>query len=288
MHRKNPHFKKYDLNRLATFVPQLKELIIKNKKGEPSINFSDPKSVSLLNEALLKAHHGIEIWDSNTENLTPAVPGRCDHLLYMRDFLKNQKIILHLKINVLDIGTGASCIYPIVGTSMLDWHFVASEAHEDSYKAACKVVKDNPERMAKVEIRRQADKSKIFTNIIKPDEKFMLTICNPPFFKSIEDSQKETYRKNKNLRISKTNKKNFGGLSHEIWYPGGEFEFIKTMIDESVLFKTQVRWFSSLVAKEDNLKKLIRYINKKKKIKHHVVEFKHGNKTSRILAWQPR
>jgi 23S rRNA (adenine1618-N6)-methyltransferase len=39
---------------------------------------------------------------------------------------------------VLDIGTGASCIYPILGQTVYQWHFVASDIDPISINTAKK------------------------------------------------------------------------------------------------------------------------------------------------------
>ena len=56
------------------------------------------------------------------------------------------------------------------------------------------------------------------------------------------------------------------------------------MIYESVHFKAQVKWFSSLVSKKDNLKPLLSHL-RKVKATYQITEMKHGNKVSRILFW---
>nr|MCU0350663.1 RlmF-related methyltransferase [Flavobacterium sp.] len=61
--------------------------------------------------------------------------------------------------------------------------------------------------------------------------------------------------------------------------------FITNMIYESVHFKAQVKWFSSLVSKKDNLKPLLLHL-KKVKASYQIVEMQHGNKVSRILFWK--
>lgn len=113
-----------------------------------------------------------------------------------------------------------------------------------------------------------------------------MTICNPPFHSSKEEANKGTIRKNKNLGIEDSKKPtlNFGGVNSELWCEGGELTFISNMIYESVHFKTQVKWFSSLVSKKDNLKPLFSHL-KKVKATYQIVEMKHGNKVSRILFW---
>ena len=287
MHPANPHKDSYDLKSLIVLVPALRDYIIKNKSQKDSIDFADPKAVHLLNEALLKGHHGITKWNNNHQSLIPAVPGRCDHLLYLRDFLMTDDLQSEEKPTILDIGTGANCIYPILGISLFDWNFIASESNQQSYKSASQIKEDHPDTLENIDLRFQPNDNHIFKGIILPTDKITATICNPPFYSSKEESQKVSLRKSRRLKQIR-NQRNFRGLDHELWYPGGEYAFVKKMIDESTHYNDQVSWFSSLISKETNLKRLIRYLNRKKIFSYKVIEFSHGNKKSRILAWKTK
>jgi 23S rRNA (adenine1618-N6)-methyltransferase len=56
------------------------------------------------------------------------------------------------------------------------------------------------------------------------------------------------------------------------------------MIQESVLYQKQVKWFTTLVSKEDNLKSLSKSLEKyQAKIK--IQEMTQGQKVSRLLCW---
>ena len=285
MHPDNPHLGSYDLDALIAIEPRLKAYLTKNKRQEDSINFFIPEAVHLLNLALLKAYHKIIYWHEEQKHLTPAVPGRCDHLLYLRDFLFEKDMDIKQPPKFLDIGTGASCIYPILGTDLFECSFVGSEVNPLSFRLAQEIITKNQIPATRIELRQQTNPEQIFEGIIKEGEYFEATICNPPFYRSKAESQKETQRKLRQLK-SKNQQRNFRGLDHELWYSGGEYGFIARMINESAKFKNQVFWFSSLVAKESNLKRLIRHLNKQKKIRYEVINFSHGNKRSRILAWQ--
>ena len=51
---------------------------------------------------------------------------------------------------------------------------------------------------------------------------------------------------------------NFGGQQQELWCEGGEVAFILRMIAESKGFGRQVKWFTTLVSRGDNLPPLYR------------------------------
>jgi 23S rRNA (adenine1618-N6)-methyltransferase len=58
------------------------------------------------------------------------------------------------------------------------------------------------------------------------------------------------------------------------------------MIEESVLFQNQVDWFTCLVSKKDNVKKLIDVIEKCDAKEHKIVQMAQGAKASRFIAWR--
>ena len=54
LHPRNINKDSYDLNSMTESYPELKEFIIPNKIGKTTVDFSNPKAVKILNQALLK------------------------------------------------------------------------------------------------------------------------------------------------------------------------------------------------------------------------------------------
>jgi 23S rRNA (adenine1618-N6)-methyltransferase len=94
-------------------------------------------------------------------------------------------------------------------------------------------------------------------------------------------------RKVKNLRgkVGKKVQLNFGGQSNELWCDGGELAFIQKMIKESIVYKYNCFWFTTIVSKEEHLKVLILALKKARVADRKIIQMAHGNKKSRILAW---
>ncbi len=112
-------------------------------------------------------------------------------------------------------------------------------------------------------------------------------MCNPPFHDSEESAIKGNLRKTKNLNKSKSPKTNlnFSGQQSELWCDGGELAFISRMIEESVLYSSQILWFTCLVSKKENLFKLTSLLKNAKAIEVRTIDMAQGQKISRILAW---
>lgn len=291
LHSRNRHLAQYNFEKLSAVYPALRQYIIPNKSGDATINFSDRSAVKALNKALLKTYYDIDYWELPADNLCPPIPGRADYIHYVADLLarNNDGIIPRGKdVKILDVGVGANCIYPIVGNYEYDWNFVGAELDYQSHKNASEIVRKNVRLRNKVDIRMQFNPSMIFTNIIKQGEKFDVAICNPPFFSSNKEVMEQTMRKLRNLGNKSDQKpiQNFGGNNSELWCRGGERAFISNMIKESVKYKYQVKWFTTLVSKKDNLRPLKILLERVKARHVEVINMEQGNKVTRLLVWK--
>lgn len=278
MHPRNLHTDRYDLELLIQGTPALKSFVIKNPRNEDTIDFTNNEAIKLLNQALLKHFYGVQFWELPESFLCPPVPGRADLIHSLADLFEQRK-----DLRGLDIGTGANCIYPLIGHAVYDWKFVASEVNPVALKNAQLIVEKNMLSDV-IELRLQAHPKQIFQGIIKDHEIFDFTLCNPPFHASARAAKEANARKRRNLGHGK-NELNFGGQSQELWCEGGERAFITQMITESKLFKTNCRWFTSLVSKEENLPALKAVLKRTGTTESKVMEMGQGQKKSRLLAW---
>jgi 23S rRNA (adenine1618-N6)-methyltransferase len=278
VHPKNPFAQDYDFDFLTQHFHNLKEYVFVNEYGNKTITFSDHRAVKALNAGLLKAHFGLDYWDIPEHNLCPPIPGRLDYLLHIADLVPKPELRL------LDIGTGANLIYPILATCHFNWDCTATEVDRDALKNAQKII-DGNKKLQDIELRGQSFKSSILEHIIQPEDYFDVVVCNPPFFKNRSDAQRKNARKVRNLQLQEEKTLNFGGQANELWYKGGEEAFVKKMVLESVTFQHQVHWFTSLVSQKENLKHIKRAINKTNPSEMKVIEMEQGNKKSRFVAW---
>ena len=276
MHPKNKHAGRYDFNSLTKALPELQKFVME-KHGDNSIDFSDAKAVKLLNQALLKSIYGIEFWDLPEGHLTPPIPGRADYI----HFLSELPGLASQNVRALDIGTGASLIYPLIGAKEYNWSFVGTDINAASISFAQNLISKN-HLENKITLRLQTNPENVLKGIIEKNDKFDFTMCNPPFYGSAEEALSENARKSKNLGT--TAKRNFGGSTNELWTPGGEKNFVRKMIFESVDFKSNVKWFTSLVSKSEHLEEFER-IAKKVGAISRIQPMDQGQKRSRFIAW---
>ncbi len=290
LHPRNRHRERYDFKILIQSCPELAPFVKLNAYNDESIDFFDPEAVLTLNKALLMHYYGIEKWSIPDGYLCPAIPGRADYIHNMADLAGScnyGKIPKGSNFRCLDIGVGANCVYPIIGSSEYGWSFTGSDTDPVGLQSVAAIVESNPLLKGKIELRLQKNHSDIFKGVIKTDEVFDITICNPPFHASAAEARSGTIRKltNLNRKQNNTPSLNFGGQSNELWCDGGEQAFVQKMIRQSKLFGASCFWFSTLISKEANLGSAYNelYIVNAAEIK--TIPMGQGNKTSRILAW---
>lgn len=290
MHQRNKNKDKYNLEEMVKTSPELAQYIIITPAKSKSIDFSNPRAVKALNRAILQHYYGIGYWDFPDNNLCPAIPGRAEYIHLVSDLLAKDnagQVPKGKGIKCLDIGTGAGCVYPIIGVTEYGWSFIGSEVDKASIQSAEKIAVDNPSLVQNIGFRHQTHPNHIFHKIIRNEDLFDITICNPPFHASLEAAQRGTSRKNKNLKTKSPNNKqsNFSGQHHELVFKGGEVGFIKIMIQESKRYAYKVKWFTTLVSKENHMKTIMKALKVVKPATVETLELATGNKKTRILAW---
>ena len=151
------------------------------------------------------------------------------------------------------------------------------------------IVASNPCLGSLIKVVEQKTPDSMFRGIIGTSDRYDLTMCNPPFYSSMEDALASNQRKRNNLskgvREKKPGSLNFGGQRAELWCEGGELRFVSLMIRESVDFAEQVSWFSTLVSKSELIPAF------KKELSHcgarqvEIINMSQGQKVSRLLVW---
>lgn len=286
LHIRNKHRGRYDFAALIKSVPELEKYVAINSHGDESLDFTDLEAVKTLNKALLHYFYGVELWDIPEGYLCPPIPGRADYIHHLADLLsdKEGKIPTGKAIKILDIGTGANCIYPLIGHKEYRWSFVGSETDHIAIRSAKNIIEANS--LSGISIRKQSSSLEIFQGVLHHGETFAATMCNPPFHSSLQESMAGTERKWKNLgKEGDRSNLNFGGKNSELWCEGGELRFISRMIQESAAFAASVSWFTSLVSKKERLPVYYAELEKVKATDIRTIPMSQGQKQSRILAW---
>ena len=277
MHAKNRYRRKHDLRALCRLEPELTAYLRSTPDGHATLDFTASRAVYLLNRTLLKRDYGLQHWDLPTGYLTPAVPGRLDYIHLLADLVPQTR-------RVLDIGTGASLIYPILGAREYGWKFVGTDVNPRSIKVARAIEQFNTV-LGGIEVRQQHRELQVFTDVLLPGEWFDVSMCNPPFY-----ADRPTAVNAGRSKWTKLGKRDrgltFAGHDAELTTTGGEARFLRTMIAESSNYRGQVGWFTSLVSKRGYLGAAQQQLAALGVAEVQVVELAQGNKRMRVLAWR--
>jgi len=289
LHPRNKNRERYDFKQLIEGSPELAPYVKPNIYGGDSVDFTDMQAVKMLNKALLLHQYGISHWDIPDGYVCPPIPARADYIHYMADILcRNNygKIPTGSRIKCLDIGVGASCIYPIIGNQEYGWSFIGSDIDPVAIESANRIIGFNPTLQGKIECKVQINAKDYFYGIIRKDELTDLSICNPPFYASAREAEGGTGKQiDQNTDKNAEPILNVEGQNHELWCDGGEEKFVRNMVLQSKKFASNCFCFSTLVSKESNLKSIYHVLEQAEAFGVETIPMGQGNKVSRIVVW---
>ncbi|KAK5868587.1 hypothetical protein PBY51_009587 [Eleginops maclovinus] len=277
MHPRNRYKDKPpDFAYLAAKYPDFQQHVHTSLAGRPVVNFKEPEAVRALTCTLLKEDFGLTI-EIPLERLIPTVPLRLNYIHWVEDLIDGQK----QPRRGIDIGTGASCIYPLLGATMNGWYFLATEVDDICFDYATKNVEQNSlsDLIKVVKVPQKTllmDALKEETEIV-----YDFCMCNPPFFANQLEAKGVNSR---NSRRPPPSSVNTGGVT-EIMAEGGELEFVKRIIHDSLQLKKRLRWYSCMLGKKCSLAPLKEELRKQGVPKVTHTEFCQGRTMRWALAW---
>ncbi|TYH37389.1 hypothetical protein ES332_D12G036900v1 [Gossypium tomentosum] len=303
-----------DFALLASLYPTFKPFVFYTREGRPRIDWTDFNATRELTRVLLLHDHNLHWWIPHGQ-LCPTVPNRSNYIHWIEDLLSSHIIPRDNtnggNVRGFDIGTGANCIYPLLGASLFGWSFVASDMTDVAIEWTERNVKNNPNISELIEIRKvkcsqntlspeglsgessyseereglpsssldisaSEDKSyygpAILVDVVRDGETFDFCMCNPPFFESFEEAGLNP-------------KTSCGGTYEEMVCPGGEKAFITRIIEDSVVLKQSFRWYTSMVGRKVNLKFLVSKLREVGVTVVKTTEFVQGKTFRWGLAW---
>ncbi|XP_060217992.1 uncharacterized protein LOC132645187 isoform X2 [Lycium barbarum] len=260
--------------------------------------------------------------------LCPTVPNRSNYIHWIEDLLSSD-IIPRVQadrniVKGFDIGTGANCIYPLLGASLLGWKFVGSDITDVALEWAEKNVKSNPHISELIEIRRvnmevpassseeltgEPGKYGQCTDVDFDNEKAVVIGPSPPSHLQMHSGIGKNYggppilvgvvKDGEKFDFCMCNppffetleeaglnpKTSCGGTMQEMVCPGGESAFITRIIEDSVQLKQSFRWYTSMVGRKTNLKVLISKLWEVGATIVKTTEFVQGQTCRWGLAW---
>ncbi|XP_054431869.1 RNA N6-adenosine-methyltransferase METTL16 isoform X1 [Pteronotus mesoamericanus] len=281
MHARNRYKDKPpDFAYLASKYPDFKKHVQMNLNGRVSLNFKDPGAVRALTCTLLKEDFGLSI-DIPLERLIPTVPLRLNYIHWVEDLIGHQASDKSTLRRGIDIGTGASCIYPLLGSTLNGWYFLATEVDDMCFNYAKKNVEQN-NLSDLIKVVKVPQKT-LLMDALKEESEIVydFCMCNPPFFANQLEAKGVNSR---NPRRPPPSSVNTGGIT-EIMAEGGELEFVKRIIHDSLQLKKRLRWYSCMLGKKCSLAPLKEELRIQRVPKVTYTEFCQGRTMRWALAW---
>ncbi|XP_030759500.1 U6 small nuclear RNA (adenine-(43)-N(6))-methyltransferase [Sitophilus oryzae] len=277
MHPRNIYKSPPDFKALAVEFSEFKNHVKLDIAGKTVFDFKDPEALRALSRALLKKDFDLDVEIPKTK-LIPTIPLRLNYILWIEDLL--EFVERENDIKGIDIGTGASCVYPLMAAKKNKWFLLATETDKDSIACArSNVDKNNLSSFIKV---LETTGDTLLTDIIKEDEEYDFCMCNPPFFSSTQELHPFFKSRTRNRPHPKNA---FVASVNEVVAKGGEVEFIQKLIAESKVLGDRVKLYTTMVGQKSDLpalKKSLRDINIHS---FKEAEFCQGNTTRWGLAW---
>ncbi|XP_022096302.1 methyltransferase-like protein 16 [Acanthaster planci] len=283
MHPRNRYkHAKPDFAALAAKYPEFKRHLSTALSGKVSLDFKDPEALRALTCTLLREDFGLELVIP-LDRIIPTVPLRLNYVLWIEDLLKQSGHSELPQICGIDVGCGASCIYPLLGAKLNGWHFAASEVDASAVGYATLNVKRN-NLCDKIQVL-EAKPDDMLCGIVKaaPRGLYHFTMCNPPFFGNLLEAQGIMAARSADR--SEPSSVSTAAEGEMIWDEGGEVDFIGRMIADSLQLRQQVVWYTSMVGKKASLGPIKRELAKFKIRNVTTTEFCQGRTMRWGIGW---
>ncbi|XP_058462239.1 U6 small nuclear RNA (adenine-(43)-N(6))-methyltransferase [Malaya genurostris] len=283
MHPRNIYRQPPNFDVLVRQFPEMNNVVSVGLDGRIKLDYKNRIALQLLTRCLLKRDFDLDI-ELPSDKLIPTLPLRLNYVLWLEDFETAFKWNLDDKQpRGLDIGCGASCIYPILCIIMSKhrWKMTGLEQSPDSVRyAKANVEKNNLTESIEVVQQNQNEESivRYFLNSNSMD-KFDFCMCNPPFYDEGNKEAKNRTGKRKAASNACT------GSQEELYVEGGEISFIKKLIDESFEFKDRISIYTTMIGHKQNFEEVIRILKTRSISNMTTTRFCQGNTTRWAVAW---
>lgn len=277
MHPRNIYKTPPNFKQLAIEFPEFRKYCTQDITGKVKIDFKDVNALRALSCTLLKKDFDLDV-TIPPNKLIPTIPLRLNYLLWIEDLLSISPVDTQIK--GIDIGTGASCVWPLMAAKKLGWLMLATEIADDSIESARdNVNRNNLEHLVEV---RKVDDEIVLTKTVKETENFDFCMCNPPFFSTTQELNPNFKARN----LSRPKPRNaFCAHLNEVVVHGGEIEFISKIIDESKKLQDKIRIYTTMIGHKSSLSPLKKLLRDHEVVSFKQTEFCQGHTTRWGLAW---
>ena len=301
-----------DFEKLAQKYPNFRQQwhAVRAKQQQTGGSFSSVVTQEFnieLTRALMDSRFGVSLPSLPSDRLCPPVPNRFAYVQWLKndllpllcetnDYFTSMET---LKYRGIDIGTGSSCIYPILFTSNNnEWKMIATEIDAYSVESARANVKANQLQdriqihLVKPTLAQQKGSERGGSDatssggpssggpIVRAleccnDSSFDFVMVNPPFFDTAASMEPRADNRDRTPMTC-----------YEGSYPGGEVGFLCDMIRDSLLSRERIGWYSAMCGKKSSFTRLTQILVHLLGPGHvQSMEYSPGYMTRWFLAW---
>ena len=183
------------------------------------------------------------------DRLCPPVPVRYNYVRWIQDLLDTtsdsytDRYDPSRNVIGLDIGVGASCIYPLLAcASSPKWRMAGSDIDQHSLDYARKNVEAN-QLSNRIRLALSTTDSPLIPLAALKLRGLDFVMCNPPFFPTKVAKLAGSASKVAAPSAVCT------GAEVEMVCPGGDVGFVTRIIDESLVLRYQIEWYTSKIGR---------------------------------------
>ncbi|KAF2713075.1 hypothetical protein K504DRAFT_472549 [Pleomassaria siparia CBS 279.74] len=279
-----PPYTEIDFKAFTKKSPAFKKIWI---KCSGRLDFQDPETLKVLTAATLEIDFGLKI-DLPDDRLCPPVPNRWNYVAWIQALLDTTSPTYRdeydpdRKVVGLDVGTGASAIYALLCLrTRPNWTMCVTDVDKKSFDSAARNLALNNMLTRTKMLQTMETNALVPLNFLKVD-RLDFTICNPPFFSDEKDMRSSIKGEGKSWTPNSV----CTGSGTEMVCEGGDLGFVTRMVEESLLLKDKVSWYSSMLGKMSSAKAIVGLLKKHGITNWAVGCLEPGATTKRwVVAW---
>lgn len=281
-----PPYSTIDFKALAKADPDFKQTW---QTCSGKLDFQDPATLQSLSRAILKVDFGLELSLPN-DRLCPPIPNRWNYVSWIQGLLDStsskytNKYEPDREVVGLDIGTGASGIYAMLCMkSRPYWTMCATDIDKTSFEsAAANFAKNN--LLSRTKMLQTTSNMSLIPLEALGTQQLDFTLCNPPFFTDSTEMEKSLSGEGKATGPNAI----CTGSNNEMVCPGGDLGFVTRIVEESLVLRSRVKWYSSMLGKLSSAKAIVELLKSHNITNWAVGVLEPGTKTGTkrwVIAW---
>lgn len=253
------------------------------------LDFQDPATLHNLSKAILRVDFDLEL-SLPDDRLCPPIPNRWNYVSWIQGLLDStsssysNKYEAEREVVGLDIGTGASGIYAMLCMkSRPAWTMCATDIDKASFESAAANFAQN-NLLSRSKLLHTTSSMPLIPLEALGSQQLDFTICNPPFFTNAAEMEKSLSGEGKATGPNAI----CTGSNNEMICPGGDLGFVKRIVEESLVLRDKVTWYSSMLGKLSSAKGIVELLKSHDITNWAVGVLEPGTKTGTkrwVVAW---